>query len=472
MTTVTRKDPPSTSSVGRSSVSGDAKAAEDAPSLDEVAGAAPADPAARFEGKAGANPQDAIRVIEGKLDGLYVAGAEARACVDELRDLAPADRALVWKAMGPESQARLLDKVDDTARSLLLDALGDAGVLKQIEAPPHPNATTTSRRLVGKDVWGSPPDGPTFHVRNPKLSPALQEAIHEDNVARAERYRAQYDDYLDAYRDQVVLPAAKNNDIAGIRRAGPPAPLLLPEREPGAPLGARGPGEVDRADAWRKVADPTQALVDVYGPITRAIHHARGEMMAGELRFGAEVALEAPGVEVGASVEGGQDGDLSTQAKGKVTLPGGSSYGVSTGGGDIDPTVGVGVGSVAYKRGADDSVSITSVEASIGLAEVGTDLEKGTVKLGVGVSREIGRFEATAKATAEFKPFLGADEIGLFRKDDGFFSLPAELTEGTAWRDLPEARRQDLATTFGWSEAEWTDLKRRRGALEVPRQYG
>lgn len=473
MSTVSRKDSAFTSAISRGAGSEGAKATEDAPSLDEIAGTKAQEQAASFEKKPpGADAQDAIRTIEKKMQEWHVSDKDARQCVDELRELSPADRALVWEAMGPESRAKLLDNVDDKARSLLIDSLSQAGVLKQMSAPPHPNGTTTSTRLVSADVWGSPPEGPTFVVRNPKMEPALQKAVHEENIARAKDYRARYDDYIKAYKDEVVLPAAKNDDIASIRRAGPPGPLLLPEREPGAPLGAKGQGEVDRADAWRKVADPTQALVDVYGPITRAIHHARGEMMAGELRLGIEVALKVPGVDVGASAEGGQDGDVNTRAKGNVALPGGSAYGASTEGDGVETTVGVGVANIGYKRGADDGVVITSVEANIGVVDVGADLEKGTVKLGVGVSKKMGRFEVTAKATAEFKPFLGADEIGLFRKDDGFFDVPPELSEGKAWHELSEERRQDLAKTFGWSEKEWSALSKRQANLAVPTMVG
>lgn len=469
-------------------------AAEDAPSLDELAPGGDADKAAAYTGATsggprGGDPQAAVHVIEEKLSGLVVTDGEARAAVDALNGLAPADRARVWSAMGADSQARLLDNVDHKARGKLLDGLAGADVLQRCPKTTHPMATKESQRLTA-DPWGEPPAAPSLMAREAGMSKELLTAVHDENLSRAGRYRAQYDDYLGAYRDQVVLPAAKSNDIASIRRAGPPAPLMLPEREPGAPLGAPGRDEVNRADAWRKVSDPTQALVDVYGPINRAVHHARGELAAGELRFAAEVEGTLGSISVGVGGDIGQDGDSNVKytpglavGKDSKTQPwDGERPARATVGVGLDDdklTVGVGVGpagaGVSVKPvGVDGEVSVVGVSASLGYAQVGADLEKGTVSVGAGHTFGVpGKASLGGKAMAEFKPFLAPEDIGLFRTDDGFFDIPHEVKSGVPWHKLSDERRADLERAFGWSAKEWREVSARKGDLQLaPRQLG
>jgi hypothetical protein len=452
------------------------EATSEVPSLDELTAAASPDPAARYTGGAGGDPQEAVHLIEQKLGGLFVTDGEARAAVDALAGLTPPNRSLVWKALGPASQSRLLDEVDGPARGRLLDGLAEAGIVGRAEPTAHPKSTKASQRLLS-DVWGAPPPAPFLLVREPGMPEALANGIHEENTARAGRYRAAYDDYLGAYRDQIVLPAAQHDDIASIRKAGPPAPLLLPEREPGAPLGAKG-AELERADAWRKTSDPTQGLVDIYGPIHRAVRHARGELAAGELRFGGELAGSLLNTSFAVKGQMGQDRDLALKGVGGGTaaIPSGEalqtrgSVGVSLEGDKLTASLDGGVGGfgVSVKAGHDGALDVVGVCARLGIAELGADFEKGTASVGIGKSwGQAGVATVGAKVNAEFKPFLAPEDVGIFRTDEGFFDAPRELLGGARWDALPKERRVDLERTFGWSAKEWSDQAARKGKLQL-----
>jgi hypothetical protein len=449
------------------------RAGEDAPSLDDVADAQRPGPAATLERSSSADAQGAIHLIEDKLSG-FVSDADARACVDALRGLPGGDCALVWKAMGADSQRELIDNVDDSARGALLDALERAGVVERAPVAAHPLTTGLSDALLA-DPWGEPPAAPRLHAPGDGLSTSLREAVRDNNVERARAYRAAYDAYLDDYKAKVVVPAGEG-DVAAIRAAGPPAPMLLPAREPGAPPGASSRDEVERADDWRKVADGAAALVDIYGPITRAVHHARGEMVAGELRFSLGAEAEILGVGLGVSRDYGQDGD------GKLTVKagGGPFFGEPGEDGGEKATFTAGAVSVGIEVDSAGNRELTEVGASAGAFGVGADLKKGTAKVEVGISHglkssyggdDLG-VEVAAKVSAEFKPFLAPEEVeGVFYRGGGFFDAPPELGAGKRWDELSDERRAHLHR-LGWSKAEWAAQRKRKATLDVPRLLG
>jgi hypothetical protein len=425
------------------------------PSSAQTGPAAIGDLRASAPARAAAAAHLADRFLGG--DNWVLSGAEEQAVLDKLGAVDAKDLPTVVGAMGEAQLRRFTDALDDRQRGGFIAICQRAGMLTA-SGGGQPSGPL------------SPPSAPRFVVNDPLLPAPLREAVHTENLARADAYEERYADYHQRWAD--AFHAAPS--MAARRQLGPPVPYAMPNAEPGA----AGHDALATAMTGDWVHRPRAAGHFNYATcraVTYAVAEDQHRVPGGSLEFfgelEAKLALNITG-EAGPTVGLSAKAEGSTRGDGRVRDPQVAVLATSGGGPvavrhdnkgtsalAVDVSGRKGGVEVELKRKADGTID-GEAYGKLGLAKIGVS-DKGQVVVAlveeVSVEGDLGSAKLVAAAGARFNPAASPEMLERALRDHGpFFEAPPELLAQTPWSDLPAQRRTDLHLVLGWTAQEWS----------------
>ncbi|MDP1822889.1 MAG: hypothetical protein Q8L48_06595 [Archangium sp.] len=389
------------------------------------------------------------------MGGWLVSDDDCEHAVGLLQSLPPREYAKALKALSGSGELRTLcESAPAGLRRALAESAVQGGMTTMDPERPAPGLRDPQ-----------PPPQPALIVNLPSIPRELRQVIHAENVARARRYEADFDAYVDAWCAKV----ATCKTPLELRALGPlAAPLALIERGIDADDLAAGRFVSIHRQLGQGDQRATRAISD-------QVSVFREELTAGGFGLDFQVKAQATSKAEGpAHAEGAAGGAFI--ARGTLTQDGRL----------IDPHAGnemvleAGRGRTRVEGKFDFEGQLEAVAAEAG--GFGVELErKGevTFKVPVAPGFSVESFVDNGKATSGAALVAQADtevfgttvklqgKLGFTAKavdrshsadiggpQTGFFGPMPELDERKPWRELPRARREWYERQ-GFSERTW-----------------
>ncbi|MGE6763103.1 hypothetical protein ACQKGO_34145 [Corallococcus interemptor] len=380
------------------------------------------------------------------LSNPFLTGGDVKATHDALGSVSrDAYRATLDRMDREGLLAAYVSRMDAPSRQAFLEQAASNGVL--------------SRRPGGAEGPLGMPGRPETFVNDPKLPPALRDAVNAHATDAGRATVAAHDAYLERYGDAV----ARADSLQALRALGPPQALDL--RETSLGLSWSDPQRERYESEWKAgLGRPQHSLVQAYETVT-----ARAQVLSGERPAGVFVSAEASGAHQ----------LLHFKSETHVTARG--TTGLQTQAGIAAKAGPLGLELMTDAQGKKEA----QLQVDLGIASVSRDSE-GKVELSLGVGPHARAHAMINPRTAEFGGGvafetshkdsqshaglkLGYGLRGLtperaaqaVRGDvPGLFSRPSDLDPGVAWEALPSERRA-LYERQGWTREEWARDSRR-----------